>query len=88
MKKLIVLFLFAYACNLPYKVMTTYSTDSLGKKTKTVTKWYDTTSHQYNDYRWERDYFFPYYDPWIYPWRSQIYVQPRVVVPIRPNRRK
>ncbi len=87
MKKLIVLFLFLYACNIPYKVTTTYSVDSVGRQTKTITKWYDTTTYRYYNDRWDRDYFIPY-DPWYYPWRSQIYLQPRVVMPIRPIRRK
>jgi hypothetical protein len=40
MKKLLIALLFLTACNTPYKIIETYTTDSTGKTVKTIQKLY------------------------------------------------
>jgi hypothetical protein len=61
------------SCVTPYKIIETYTTDSLGRTVKTVQKLYDNGTSIPTQ---TVIYSSPYY---VYP-----YVSPRIIVPIKP----
>lgn len=91
---LLALLLCVTGCATPVKVIETYVTDSTGKTTKVIQKFYDSTRNDRWDY-YQDDYVnlmvnpYMYYDPFFYDpfWRpGRMYFGPRVIVPVNPPR--
>ena len=89
MKKLIFALLILTSCNVPIRIVETYTVDSTGKPVKTVQKYYNNTEvisrpsfEIYNS-----PLFYPYYRPILVPRIVQPphRYTPRPVYPPRPN---
>ena len=87
LKKLAALFIivFLFACEAPYHITETYTTDSTGKTVRTVQKYYNNTTtvtpqasiNIGSSFWWGTPYYYrPYYNPVIVP---------RIVVPVNPS---
>jgi hypothetical protein len=73
MKYLLFFLLIFASCSVPSKVVTTYTTDSMGRTVKTVQKFYSDSTVRTNiiyetPYWWYRPYY--YYTPRIYYYRA------------------
>jgi hypothetical protein len=85
MKKFIFAILVLVSCNSPYKITETVTIDSLGRKTKTIVKQYDTTRRVYSNY--SQPYYYPYWnDPFFYRNFNRTIIVP--VVPRAPIRKR
>lgn len=91
---LLALLLCVIGCATPIRVVETYTTDSTGKTTKVIQRYYDSTNYDRWDY-YQDDYVnmminpYMYYDPFFYDpfWGNRrLYYTPRVIVPINPPR--
>ena len=69
-------------CEVPIRITETYTTDSSGKVTKTITKYYDSTHHDYST-----PMYFQPYPYWQRPYYNPIYVMPRPIYHYVPKRR-
>ena len=68
MKKLLIALLFLTACETPYKIIETYTTDSSGKVVKTVQKLYSDNTvvvPQASINLYSSPFLYPYYSPRI-----------------------
>lgn len=95
MKKLLLLLLCVASCASPIRITETITTDSTGKTTKVIQKFYDTVVTHDEVYFYQQDYFnlmfrpYAYYDPFFYDpfWgNGWPYRPPGVVIPINPPR--
>lgn len=95
MKKLLLLLLCVASCASPVRITETITTDSTGKTTKVIQKFYDTVITHDEVYFYQQDYFnlmfrpYAYYDPFFYDpfWgNGWPYRPPGVVIPVNPPR--
>lgn len=95
MKKLFLLLLCVASCASPIRVTETITTDSTGRTTKVIQRFYDTVVVHDEVYFYQQDYFnmmfrpYAYYDPFFYDpfWGAGLpYRPPGVVIPINPPR--
>lgn len=95
MKKLFLLLLCVASCASPVRVTETITTDSTGRTTKVIQRFYDTVVVHDEVYFYQQDYFnmmfrpYAYYDPFFYDpfWGAGLpYRPPGVVIPINPPR--
>ena len=95
MKKLFLLLLCVASCASPVRVTETITTDSTGRTTKVIQRFYDTVVVHDELYFYQQDYFnmmfrpYAYYDPFFYDpfWGAGLpYRPPGVVIPINPPR--
>jgi len=96
LKKLAALFIlvFLFACEAPYKIVETTTTDSTGKQIHTIQKYYSNTTtvvpqasfNVVTHPGWDSFYGAPYYytTP-FYNYNPRIVITPRIVVPNNPS---
>ncbi len=95
MKKLLLLLLCVASCASPVRITETITTDSTGKTTKVIQKFYDTVIIQDELYFYQQDYYnnlfrpYAYYDPFFYDpfWGVGWPYRPSgIVIPVNPPR--